>query len=938
MHTSNEKNILTVSDFQASLNSQIDELYNLNSDFKIPPKPGHQTKDLVTPEPTKKTKFQPLPAGADSFLEQMQKEVAELYANLSDPNLIQRANGPVVHIGIDSEFHDNNHEVEQGTAAKLQNTILSYQTYLYCDGKISTMIVYPKGPKKSDRIPFNKLLSKAINKAKDEGVIDEFPSLVNCYAHFVRADIASFKDCFNMKKDLAGIGGTVASVSNPYTISIEDESAQKYRPAPLVLTNKHRRKYSTFVKFYDTMLHTPGRGGLAVAGDMIGLEKLELPEGYSIDRMDKLLEFDKSSFEKYAMRDAEISCGYGVYLQQFVRNELGLTGLPPTIGASSVAALRQTLKPLIEEYPTLGSFNQIFGISIEKEEYWNERKARLQTRKKKEVTPTRYNHKSFVTSCYHGGRNEGIYTGPTVIDSFIDLDLRGAYTIGLCDLLPIDYDRIYTSYDVADYLGHTLGFAYVQFEYSKSVRFPSLPVSAGSKGIIFPQKGFSYCTAPEIQVAATQGCKIIIKHGIIAPWKNEKTRLFKPFVTKVRQERNNAKNLNDKAKDSYWKEIGNSAYGKLAQGLKNKMAFDTSTGKSKKISESAITNEFYASHVTGFVRAVIAELLNSIPQDKTVVSVTTDGFLSNVTIDDLDLTGANCQRYQQLCHEIDGGHMLEEKSRAKQIIGMKTRGQLTAIGSEGSPPILAKAGIKLPTDYKPGMCKNAKKQAENDIMIGLYLDREYNDPPMAFSTLVSLREQWLLESDLVRKYQKRRINMEFDFKRKPYNLRMLPVRDTEHLSFDSQPWNTIEQFKEQRALFDSYRRSNNLKTMKDWEQWLEYSQVMRVTKGKGINVSKKGSDDLLRRLFLRAYSQECWGLLKDKSYTKLAHWLTEYGYETSTDELKNAKRAKLVEHVIPLTPKVIKLLRLLVNEYPSLELDKFIEPSSLDEVLSLLND
>ena len=97
------------------------------------------------------------------------------------------------------------------------------------------------------------------------------------------------------------------------------------------------------------------------------------------------------------------------------------------------------------------------------------------------------------------------------------------------------------------------------------------------------------------------------------------------------------------------KEIGNSLYGKLAQGLSDKTAFDTATGLSKKIGPSAVTNPYMAAHTTGLIRAVCGELLHRIPAHRTVVSVTTDGFLTDAPLEELDQTGPLCRRYQALC-------------------------------------------------------------------------------------------------------------------------------------------------------------------------------------------------------------------------------------------------------------------------------------------------
>ncbi|WP_323952723.1 hypothetical protein [Aeromonas hydrophila] len=84
---------------------------------------------------------------------------------------------------------------------------------------------------------------------------------------------------------------------------------------------------------------------------------------------------------------------------------------------------------------------------------------------------------------------------------------------------------------------------------------------------------------------------------------------------------------------------------------------------SKPIERSAITNAFSAAHTTGLIRAVLGEVLASIPAHRTVVSVTTDGFLTDATYDELVLTGPICRRFQELGERLDGPgfRMLEQK-------------------------------------------------------------------------------------------------------------------------------------------------------------------------------------------------------------------------------------------------------------------------------------
>ncbi len=49
------------------------------------------------------------------------------------------------------------------------------------------------------------------------------------------------------------------------------------------------------------------------------------------------------------------------------------------------------------------------------------------------------------------------------------------------------------------------------------------------------------------------------------------------------------------------------------------------------MSESDITNPFFAAYITSLVRAALGEILNNIPPERLVFSVTTDGFITNAT-------------------------------------------------------------------------------------------------------------------------------------------------------------------------------------------------------------------------------------------------------------------------------------------------------------------
>lgn len=146
------------------------------------------------------------------------------------------------------------------------------------------------------------------------------------------------------------------------------------------------------------------------------------------------------------------------------------------------------------------------------------------------------------------------------------------------------------------------------------------------------------------------------------------------------------------------KEMLNSTYGKFSQNVKPKQTFSVEDGYSKPQPPSKLTNPFYASYTCGLARALLSEMLASVPDDKTVLSITTDGFLGNTSVEDLDLTGPICQRFRELFHRMEpnGGEILEVKHKAKQLICAKTRAQYTVTPMDGWEPVLAKGGVQVP--------------------------------------------------------------------------------------------------------------------------------------------------------------------------------------------------------------------------------------------------
>ncbi|MFM9301876.1 hypothetical protein ACJ828_02850 [Klebsiella pneumoniae] len=808
-----------------------------------------------------------------------------------------------LHIGFDTEYVFN--------PETRQNDILSYQSYVVLpDNTGVSNIIYPPDSQKKSRLSFKDFLCQTITPLLETGVITKWPGIINIYAHFIRADITSFANFWSDYKILLkGIRGTVSSFKNRYGIDFDEQQERRVKTEQIMFDKRTSPPRCSNVAFIDTLLITPGGMGLAECGELLGLPKLTIPAPYSITNMREYLLGDRAGFEAYALRDAEIAVRYALQVRNFCARELMIDRVPATIGAMAVSRFTKTLKE------NNMSPEVCLGTHIKTRELWLTEKQAFRTIKNPASVPSRELFETFPINCYHGGRNECFMMGVTPSDHWYDYDLAGAYTTGLLDILTPDYGNIRLSKNPDDYCGHVMGFALVTFRFPESVPYPSLPVRTDQYGLFFPLSGESWATAPEIELALSLGADMTIHNGIIVPWicatsthNSKSSSVFRPFVQQVRENRN--RHIKGSLEEKFWKEIGNSLYGKLAQGLRAKTAFDTARGLNRSLPPSSVTQPFFAAHVTGFIRAVVGELMNALPSDSTVVSVTTDGFLTNCSLNKINMSGPLSSRFQSLCDIVDpGSSMLTCKHEVSQLIAMKTRGQLTYKAIQGKPVVHARAGVKPPADIP--------RSDYNDYMVDLYLNR-LPGQTLSRSTLISTREMWLSESDLVSREQDIRLNLEFDFKRQPVQ----PAMNEGHLLMSSRPWDNMEEALQQRSLFDDWRQTHTLKTLADWDDWCDFLYCRTVFSDMKLKVGSKRSDDILVRLFLRALTQCQWGLmLKDKkSYSckEVAEWLTSEGYSVTVTDVKNAVRAKIPQMKFSsVTPRMKSLMDIIARKYPT---------------------
>lgn len=800
------------------------------------------------------------------------------------------------------------------------NRILSYQFAVLFNDKLSTIILFPESTQKSGRLALDKCLVQAIEKAMEDEVLDKWPTDIILCAHWLSADLFNFSQAFDqLKAHVKGLRKTVASLDDVYGLELDKVMSRRIDKEPLQTYSKSGNKKTLFITFYDTMLLSPNGSSLSSVGDLLSIPKVEIPEPYSISRMDEFLEAQPEKFAEYAITDSIISARHFQRVSSFCQNTLGLNSVPFTIGGIAV-------KAFVNSLDDKRGYRGLFGFEKVTKEVWPSDRSKPLTITRDVPVTARMTLEHFSTMAYHGGRNESFIVGSTGIDTWRDYDVPSCYSSICLGLRELAYDQMYMTKDLNELFGDKCAMAWVEFSFPEGTRFPSLAVRS-DYGLVFPIFGETYCTGHELEVAYNQGAEITIKQAFVVPWMNDK-RIFEPFMKWGRERRKSF----DKGSfdEKLTKEMLNSCYGKLAQSLRPKTAFDIQAGYSKQLPPSTLTNPFFAAYTTGLARALLGEMLQSIPDDKVVVSVTTDGFLTNAELDEIDLSGVICRRFRDLYHRIDPskGEVLELKHQAKQLIGAKTRAQYTVIESEGYEPILAKGGVKVDPTITD----------QSAYMVNKYLTRKPGDK-VDGSYLTPNRMRFLEHKDLMLEKRSIYLNMEFDQKREMLNPVMVDVKGRQHIALETKPHRSLDEMLFTRLRFDRWRKSHVLKDFDDWCSWQDRLIMAESTSHKDVRLKvDETSDTLMARLFLRFYAQEQGGMSKKQITAKaLAEWMTDIGYPTKATAVRSAKNAKLIEGAVPMTELTTKLALLIVSKFPDFEVEILFDPESRSSLREALN-
>jgi hypothetical protein len=331
-----------------------------------------------------------------------------------------------------------------------KNLILSYQfCVLNADtGAKAELIMLPKN---GARITLENGLSRAMLVAVKQGVIAKVPNKFIVSAHFTRADLTTFKDFKLFKRGVGAVRKSYATTDRPLQLCLASNEGPVRVSASVV----------------DTMMLSPAGTSLDKLGKLLGVHKVELPDGYSKDRMDLFLNDRRDWFVKYAITDAIIPAMWVARIYNLLFGRLGIKKKVITLGGAATELVKKEAKGC--------------GINLNNFLGHDEKGRPLQ-----HLVPLI----ATAAQAYHGGYNVATALGFSPVGKELtDLDIKSAYTTALAFIGIPDWHGARQCVELSELavIDEAMTVALVQFQFAEGTKFPCLPVrTSKDRGLVYP--------------------------------------------------------------------------------------------------------------------------------------------------------------------------------------------------------------------------------------------------------------------------------------------------------------------------------------------------------------------------------------------------------------------------------------------------------------------
>ncbi len=615
--------------------------------------------------------------------------------------------------------------------------------------------------------------------------------------------------------------------------------------------------YPVHIVIRDTMCFAPAKKkSLANLGASIGVKKLTLLDGYSKDGMRRYMVEQPVAFMEYAVNDALITLLYASELWGYNK------AMPLTVSGAAVKASVPVLQRYfgLEEGDKKGYNMKFRGLKNVKKGLiaCHDRPGYIEDTSLAPVSDDAKLIQSYAQESYKGGYNAsttiGWYEGLTY-----DYDLRNAYPTSMALCMDIDWmsDKVIarewrnermlledfrSPYDPV--------FGNIKFKFPESVKYPCIPVKVEGN-MIYPRSYENsdgvYACGPEIYLALCLGAEVTAARAVKGKYLLNKDNSVSYSLRAVVKDFINDRNLAKKVfgegslPEILMKTAVNSLYGKTAQDIIEKETWDAYRQQMVNIGGSSMTSPAHASIITAGVRACLLAAINELSSlGYAVYSVTTDGFISNApetVIKNLGLYGFRTL-FETARFALTGDPtMWQLKHAQEKLLNFTTRGNV-ALNAKENPVIVsgkAYAGVCAHNSFVTGYTPDSYDDRLSLTQTVLSRTGRCECINKAFSHFKDVSRP-MNRKDFTVTEQNRKISMDFDLKRKPVVdsfVGLNPVLNGnayEIANFDTEPYETVEEFLIYKKTAVACAASGCLRTLNDWNKFfvlLENRSVKR---------------------------------------------------------------------------------------------------------------
>ena len=679
------------------------------------------------------------------------------------------------------------------------------------------------------------LIDKSNKKVNDFKESRKESCSITLVCHTGVVDISAFaKDLYGIGRNgsmlpvFKGIQGGLVTMESIFTHIPSSSEYWKFYPAKIM--------------FRDTMCYAPADSKrLEDLGKCIHVNKIVLPDGV-IENMESYLRTNPLDFMAYASQDALVTIMYGSRLWG-VNKEWCLTST-----SGSAFAMKESIMNyygIENNRNTKAEFERSYrGMQTVLKGKINTPSGLRPVTKSEAISPDAELLHNFAANSYCGGYNTCIYSGVFRNSRFYDFDLENAYPTAMCLVMDIDFDsenpieREFKNEKLTLQAFHTPVdpmFCYVDFEFPIDVKFPCIAIhDEGS--IIFPRKATGvYASGPSLYLALKLGAKVFVRRGFVGRIRLTKTlqpsMCLRAACKQMVQDRKLAKEIYGKGsiEELLIKLFVNGGYGKIAQNVIEKSTWDGWNEYMTDIGFSSITSPERAAMITDIVRCMLIGTLNQL-NDMGVksYSVTTDGFITEATLDELN----SCDAYgfkplfeSSRIFLTDGDptvwavkheqtELVNPTTRCNVGFGVdktKDNGEIIKDGLG----VLAHGGYVAPNCVKDSYEDRYKTAS---VILSRTGKVEYTVKQFANVKDISLGKK----HDFYTNSFTRGIRLDFDMKRKPikesfaYVSGNLAGIDYEYANFDTAPFEDLDEYHKYRNTNSSF---HCLKIKDDWDKF-----------------------------------------------------------------------------------------------------------------------